>query len=173
MEDYKIPQGLKQLRKASGLSAKEVSEKLKKYNIDISFNTLYGYESGLSMPNADTFVALCKVYKCDNILDIFKSDSDRPNYVEWNLIKNYRSLDPHGKEAVDSILSIEMKRMRQLKPEAEIIGMELGKEHDKSKESTAFQDKLQTLKAAHNDFADDEEEQKLIREDLEDMENNW
>ena len=56
--DYNIASVLKQLRKTSNYSAVEVIKRLKKYEIDISAKTLYGYESGLSMPNANVFVAL-------------------------------------------------------------------------------------------------------------------
>ncbi len=63
MTKQAIASFLKQLRKTSGLSANDVIEKLKKYSIDISAKTLYGYESGLSMLNADAFVSLCRIYK--------------------------------------------------------------------------------------------------------------
>lgn len=59
-----IASTLKQLRKASRLSAKQAASQLKHYGIDIAPKTLYGYESGLSMPNADVFVALCSIYHC-------------------------------------------------------------------------------------------------------------
>jgi len=73
---------LKQLRKTSGLSANDVVEKLKNYNIDISAKTLYGYESGLSMLNADAFVSLCRIYKCDNPMDMFGIPSIKPEEIK-------------------------------------------------------------------------------------------
>ena len=73
IENINIASTLKELRAISKLSAKEVSERLTLYNINISTKTLYGYESGLSMPNADTFLALCKIYNCENPLQIISA----------------------------------------------------------------------------------------------------
>jgi len=158
---------LRKLREKNKMPVKDVIGKLNQYGYSISDKALYSYENGSRMPSADMLVVLCKIYNCKNMLEVFDDNNEVLfTNMEWEHIENYRSLDQHGKETVDSVLNIEMKRMRQLK-------IALSNEHDKSKESTAFRDKLQELKAAHNDFADDEEEQKLIREDLEDMENNW
>jgi len=70
--DYNIPAILKQMRKSSGLKAKDVVSRLAALGFVISDKTLYGYESGISMINADMFVALCKIYKCDNPLEVFR-----------------------------------------------------------------------------------------------------
>lgn len=110
---------LKQLRKTSGLSANEVVEKLKDYNIDISSKTLYGYESGLSMLNADAFVSLCRIYKCDNPMDMFGIPSIKPEEIQH--IEKYRSLDPSGQSHVDSVLDWETERVKQLKKTQEQI----------------------------------------------------
>jgi len=97
------------------LSASDVVNELQEYNIDISAKTLYGYESGLSMLNADAFVALCKIYKCDNPMNIFGTPSISSK--EFNLIEQYRSLDPHGKDMVDTVLEKEVERMAELEKE--------------------------------------------------------
>lgn len=80
MSDSKIASELKSLRVSLGCPAKHVTEMLKTYGFNISEKTLYGYESGLSMPNADIFIALCKVYECRNPMalfeDIYSSDYD-------------------------------------------------------------------------------------------------
>lgn len=110
---------LKQLRKTSGLSANDVVEKLKNYNIDISAKTLYGYESGLSMLNADAFVSLCRIYKCDNPMDMFGIPSIKPEEIKH--IEKYRSLDPHGQQTVDIILDREAERSSQLRQSQERI----------------------------------------------------
>lgn len=112
MTEHNIAIFLKQLRKTSGFSALEVVAMLKDYGIDISSKTLYGYESGLSMLNADVFVALCRIYKCDNPMDIFGSPS--VTSIEMNLIEKYRSLDPYGQETVNYILDRETNRVQQL-----------------------------------------------------------
>lgn len=113
MTKQQIANFLKQLRKTSGLSANEVVESLKKYDIDISSKTLYGYESGLSMLNADAFISLCRIYKCDNPLDIFGTPSINPE--EIHIIEIYRALDDPGRSHVDTVLQWETERMEQLK----------------------------------------------------------
>ena len=102
MTKQTIANFLKQLRRTSGLSANEVTDKLQEYDIDISAKTLYGYESGLSMLNADAFVALCRIYKCDNPLEIFGSPTVKSTELE--MINKYRNLDQHGREMVDFTL---------------------------------------------------------------------
>lgn len=108
MTEQNISILLKQLRKTSSFSANDVVKQLKEYGIDISAKTLYGYESGLSMPNADIFIALCRIYKCENPLDIYGSSAI--NSKEANLLDKYRDLDDHGRELVDLVLDKEHDR---------------------------------------------------------------
>ena len=54
---------LKSKRKDLGLSVREVLAKLHEDGIDVSDKTLYGWESGHRQPDADTFLALCQIYK--------------------------------------------------------------------------------------------------------------
>ena len=122
---------LKQLRKTSGLSANDVVEKLKNYNIDISAKTLYGYESGLSMLNADAFVSLCRIYKCDNPMDMFGIPSIKPEEIKH--IEKYRSLDPHGQQTVDIILDREAERSSQLRQsQSQIDSLKLHLSHERT-----------------------------------------
>lgn len=105
---------LKKLREQNGLTRREVSEKLLEYGIDISDKTLYGYESGRSSANADMFLALCKIYKCNNILSTFESTADDVLFTndEWETIEKYRSLDPFGQETINLALDREIKRIK-------------------------------------------------------------
>lgn len=112
MTEHSIANFLKQLRKTSGLSANEVVVLLKDYGIEISAKTLYGYESGLSMLNANVFVALCRIYKCDNPMEIFGTPSISSSEIE--LVEKYRSLDPYGQETVNYILERESTRVSAL-----------------------------------------------------------
>lgn len=114
MSSQNIAALLKQLRKTSKYSANEVVAQLKKYDIDISSKTLYGYESGLSMPNANVFVALCEIYECDNPMNI--SSNPPPDSADWKLLKKYNSLDPHGKDMVDTVLDKEYIRSTETTP---------------------------------------------------------
>lgn len=116
MTKQTISNFLKQLRKTSGLSASDVVNELQEYNIDISAKTLYGYESGLSMLNADAFVALCKIYKCDNPMNIFGTPS--VSSKEFDLIEKYRSLDSRGEDIVNTVLNREAERMAELEIES-------------------------------------------------------
>lgn len=104
---------LKDLRKKTNLTAKDVSLKLKDMGYAISDKTLSGYENGIRMPNADVFMALCRIYNCKNILEIFsfiKADYSIPTDEEWMIIERYRGLDDHGREMVDFTLRKEWER---------------------------------------------------------------
>jgi len=103
---------LKKLREENGLTRKEAADKLKHLGIDISDKTLYGYESGRNSANADMFLSLCKIYKCNNIMDTFSETVEDILFTnnEWKIIEKYRTLDPHGKKMVDFILNEEWDR---------------------------------------------------------------
>ena len=103
---------LKMLRENSNMTRKEAVDKLKTYGIDISDKTLYGYESGRNSANADMFLALCQVYRCNNIMETFSDSIDDVLFTnsEWELIEKYRDLDTHGKELINIILDKEHER---------------------------------------------------------------
>ncbi len=104
---------LKALREKSGLTMKEVENELSNLGFDAKAKTIYGYEGGSRMPNADLFVALCQIYKCGNFVDEFgdtEFDSEVPNDTEWEMIQKYRALDNHGHKTVDAILELEYER---------------------------------------------------------------
>lgn len=150
-----IGERLKSLREDNGMTRKDTVKKLKELGIDISDKTLYGYESGRNSANADMFLALCKIYKCNNIMETF---SDMANDIlftnaEWEFLEKYRNLDSHGKEMVDFTLNKEYERSIDLKmAETKITKFPAA-------------DEL-TVQAAHNDKADDPEEQEKISHDL-------
>ena len=106
---------LKMLREAASLSAKDVTEKLKGLGYEVSDKTIYGYESGKRMPNADIFMALCEIYNCKSILETFKNiqvDYSVPDDKEWSIIEKYRTLDTYGADLVDTVLDMEYQRCR-------------------------------------------------------------
>ena len=107
---------LKQLRKTSGKTAKEVVQELAAYNsnISISDKTLNGYENEISMPNADVFMSLCAIYHCDNPMElIFSGYSSEENR---DFLFKFNALDPHGKRIVDFVLSEEYDRCQKARP---------------------------------------------------------
>lgn len=150
-----IGEKLKSLRENSGMTRKEVSDKLKEFNIDISDKTLYGYESGRNSANADMFLALCKIYKCNNIMETFSNTVDDVLFTneEWNIIEKYRGLNEHGKEMVNFTLQKEWEYSKSLANQAKIM---------------SFSHHLEA-QAAHNDFSDEENEQQLMKEDLDEL----
>lgn len=108
---------LQKLRKEANLTAKDVAEKLQIMGYPISDKTLSGYETGIRMPNADVFMALCQIYNCKNILEIFsfvKAGYSIPTDEEWSTIEKYRLLDEYGKETVRIILDREVERVKQI-----------------------------------------------------------
>ena len=59
------------------------------------------------------FLALCEIYKCNNVLEVFSNievDYSVPDDSEWELIEKYRDLDDHGREMVDFTLLKEWER---------------------------------------------------------------
>lgn len=149
---------IKQLRKTSGLSAEEVTAGLREYGITISAKTLYGYENGASMPNADVFVTLCRIYKCSNPMDLFGVSSMEP--CESDMVEKYRGLDAHGREMVDFTLLKEWERSTAARePKPRIIPM------------MAKDDPLYVNAAHAEDYANAPEELKQLEEDIMDDEN--
>ena len=98
-----IGEKLRILREKNNLTRKEAVIKLHHLGIDISDKTLYGYESGRNSANADMFLALCRIYNCRNIASEFSDTMDE-------ILEKYRTLDNHGKEMVDLVLTKEWER---------------------------------------------------------------
>lgn len=111
---------LRYLREQEKLSVKSVIDELKKYNQNITDKTLYSYENNKRAASADMLLALCQIYNCNNILETFTDivpDYSIPTDTEWNMIEQYRTLDPHGRDMVDTVLQKEVERMESLKKE--------------------------------------------------------
>lgn len=119
--EKKLGTVLKELRKKKKLTAKETADKLSLMGYEISDKTISGYETGIRMPNADVFMALCKIYDCKNILETFSfvsADYSIPTDDEWHMIEKYRDLDNHGSEMVDFTLNKEWERSKQLRKDS-------------------------------------------------------
>lgn len=102
---------LKKLRLESKLNWLEITTTMKeKYNIDIAQSTIYGYENNHRIPNADVFLALCQVYKCDDVLYEFglTESSNHSNYSndEKKIIENYRNLESTNKSFIKKALDV-------------------------------------------------------------------
>ena len=122
---------LKELRKKKNLTAKNVSDRLKDMGYSISDKTLSGYETGIRMPNANVFMALCQIYDCRNILEMFsfvKAEYSIPTDDEWGMIEDYRSLDDFGKEHIDYELKRECERVKEIEELKNKLDMEVAEE---------------------------------------------
>ncbi len=128
---------LKRLREERGLKGNDVVEKLKALGIEISVKTLYGYESGRNSTNADMFLALCQIYKCQNIMEVFSDSVDDVLFTnkEWEMIERYRTLDNFGRERIDYELARELERVTQIRE------MET-KSHDKDERIIDLEERL-------------------------------
>lgn len=91
---------LKELREHSKMSGSAVTDKLKEYGFNISDKTLYGYEKGVSMPNADMFVSLCFIYNCTNPIE-YLFGNNRDTSID-KIESQYMSLNDLGKHEAQS-----------------------------------------------------------------------
>lgn len=101
---------LRTARTSKNLKQQEVADIL-----GIKPNTLSNWEKGRTEPDIDTFVKLCDIYEidCASLLaDVyaFKRIKSDISLIEYEHIKKYRDLDPHGKEMVDFTLQKEWER---------------------------------------------------------------
>ena len=100
---------LKSKRKDLGLSVREVLAKLHEDGIDVSDKTLYGWESGHRQPDADTFLALCQIYKIGSFSNIQKAPSDLSEEAK-KVAKDYDSIDKFGQRTVRAAIDMEKER---------------------------------------------------------------
>lgn len=83
----------------------------------IKTTTLSNYENGVTEPDIDTFLMLCDLYDLDfaEILgEGYGYNVPGANFdirvSEINLLKKYRTLDPHGRDVIDILLEKEYER---------------------------------------------------------------
>lgn len=104
---------LRDLRNRTGLSVDKTIEQLHRFDIYISPSALYNYENGIRSVDVSTFLALCMVYHCDNVLDEF-TDCDYvvqiPTNQELRLLEKIRELDSRGRALLHNILDFELKQ---------------------------------------------------------------
>lgn len=81
---------LKKLRENARLSVKDVQKDLSDRGVDVSIKTIYGWESGHRLPDADTFLTLCSVY---NSIDILSDFGYAKRMMAYNLGLNAANQD--------------------------------------------------------------------------------
>ena len=111
MNEYLIFQ-LKEGRRKKGLKQSDVT----KYT-GIKNTTLSNYEHGVTEPDIDTFLQLCKLYEL-NYAEIigeaygigipYKSLIIHPSEIKF--LKKYQNLDGYGKETMNIIIDRETQR---------------------------------------------------------------
>lgn len=137
---------LKEARIASGLTQKQLAEKL-----GIAGTTVTGYEKGNSEPNVNTIGKIMDILQVDanflwqdemNAMGGFQLNLQ---YNELGHVKKYRKLDAHGKKIVNMVLDEEYSRCENAAPTY-----------------------LMPV-AAHNDYADDPDELERMKRDLDNL----
>lgn len=98
---------LKQARTDAGLKQSELAKIIGTTNTTIS-----NWEKGVSKPDLDMLSYICGALKvrASYFLQPILPD-DGVSIPEFNLIKKYRTLDPHGQDMVDTVLVKECERV--------------------------------------------------------------
>ena len=109
MKNDQIGVMLKKYRKLHALTVSDVVVELNdKYGVQVAEKTVYGWESNQAHPTTDVFVALCDIYKINNISDVFNSKEPKGFPItaeERKVIENYR-LHPEMRGAVKKLLNM-------------------------------------------------------------------
>lgn len=108
---------LKAARIECGLKQAELAKKL-----NTTGNTISNWENNVSKPDLDTLSYICGILhvKASYFLHATLPE-DEVSIPELNIIKKYRSLDPHGQETVSYILDRESERIASLQKQADHI----------------------------------------------------
>lgn len=75
MENVEFGRALRKMREHSGKTVPEVSEHLTALGYKAKSVTIYGWERGVSQPNPDPFLEMCKFYGVTDILSYFGGGS--------------------------------------------------------------------------------------------------
>lgn len=103
---------IKERREELGMTQVELAK-----IIGVSKGSVGNYECGVSAPNEKILYKIFSALKCDanflyqdDMLILSNTEEFKINSSEKTIIKKYRSLDPFGQKAVDSIISVEYER---------------------------------------------------------------
>lgn len=110
-----IKEKLKEIRERTGMNKKEFAS-----FIGIKYTTYNNYETGEREPGSDFLILISQKFdvSIDYILGLQDEKEIKHSYelraYEYDHIKKYRALDPHGKSHVDSVLDWETTRVKSL-----------------------------------------------------------
>lgn len=98
---------IRQLRKAKGLTQKQLAEM-----VFVSESAINQYENGKKKPKYETLLLLGEALDCavSDIVGDSEMDEFGFSAYEQIIIRKYRTLDEIGKKAVDAVLDIESMR---------------------------------------------------------------
>ncbi len=144
-----ISKNIAKYREQKGLSQKELAKRL-----GVVPSRISNWETGANCPTIDILFNVCEILNVsiNDIYGVYPDSKFILKYEEQEIIKKYRILDSHGKKMVDFTLNEEWERSKNAV----------------TSNIVELQSHLEP-RAAHNDFADDEEQQRLMNEDLDDL----
>ncbi|WMJ85458.1 helix-turn-helix domain-containing protein [Anaerocolumna sp. MB42-C2] len=160
----------------SGLGNKEIiARNIRKYmelnnktrndicsELGVSYSTFTDWVNGNIYPRIDKIEMLAKYFGIEkaDLIEDKKDQSDSVSQDEQDLLAIYRTLSNDDKKMLKRLTTyLNAFNGMTKKAACEYLNqlMNLQKAHDLE------------LRAAHNDFADDEEEQKLIQKDIDEL----
>lgn len=110
MKNDQIGAMLKKYRKMNALSVNDVVVELEnRYGVKVAQKTVYGWESNQAHPTSDVFVALCDMYKINNISDVFHSKEPKGFPItaeERRIIEHYRQY-PEMQSVIRKLLNMD------------------------------------------------------------------
>ena len=111
MKNNQIGLMLKKYRKLNSLTVNDVVVELhEKYGVDVKEKTVYGWESNQAHPTSDVFVALCDIYRINNISDVFQSKESKGFHMtaeERQLVEQYRNY-PEMQAVIRKLLNMDI-----------------------------------------------------------------
>ena len=104
MSSTAIGSVLRSKRNEAGLSVEQVSDTLIGLGFKASQKTIYSWESGNSQPTPDALLAMCDIYKINDVLGAFGYINTAPAEQEQNeertLISYYRKASNEDRSAL-------------------------------------------------------------------------
>ena len=119
MNSVTIGSILKNLRQKANLSLQDVTTILcSRYSIELSPRTLLSHEAGCGKPDITHFLALCKIYDCNDILYAFGYSDEKYALTslsseERQIINRYRTLPTLEKNIIHGALGIKKGSLLQ------------------------------------------------------------
>ncbi len=161
-----IGEKLKEIREATGMNKKEFAQYL-----NLKYTTYNNYETEAREPASDFLIMISEKFdvSIDYLLGLKTDKNIMHSYQlktsEYNYIKKYRLLDPHGKEMVDFTLDKEYERSKALREaEDNIIEINSHLEANAANARTDI-DIPEGTDTSENDIMDDEKLQFTPRPD--------